>query len=486
MEREGSLRRISRSLHNKLRLGSSSSSSLNDLSQAKTPGGGDKGGPAGGLSEECSRDRGTQQRRAGANATWNSIHSAVISVFQKKDLGENELYTLNEGVRQLLKTELGSFFTEYLQNQLLTKGMVILRDKIRFYEGQKLLDSLADTWDFFFCDVLSMLQAIFYPVQGKEPSVRQLALLHFRNIITLNLKLDEALSRPRARVPPSIIQMLLILQGVHESIGVTDDYLRLESLIQKVVSPYLGTHGLYSSDGSSNLHSSSCLLEKRLQRSWPSKPGNSPGVKNPVVRSKSYNVPMLTPVVEYDADSSTGGGTGIRRHSVCEMTSCLEESVSFAESTNTATSITSITSKTSKTSITSIPSTSSFHNHSPASTASASLSDTVMFGKEPPPGDPDCPASPHPLRPQHHSPCILPEPSPREETYGTGSLLSDSPASFRGLAQDTSSGPSPASSPEVMRGHVPESLDSEPEHDGIFLDFSKHCSEGSDTQQSVA
>lgn len=48
--------------------------------------------------------------------------------------------------------------------------------------------------------------------QGKEPSVRQLALLHFRNIITLNLKLDEALSRPRARVPPSIIQMLLILQ----------------------------------------------------------------------------------------------------------------------------------------------------------------------------------------------------------------------------------------------------------------------------------
>uniref|UniRef100_A0A3Q3W301 Cullin N-terminal domain-containing protein n=1 Tax=Mola mola TaxID=94237 RepID=A0A3Q3W301_MOLML len=99
-------------LHSKLRLGSSSSSSLTDLSQ----------------------DKGTQQRRAGSNATWNSIHSAVISVFQRKEMGENELYTLNEGVRQLLKTELGSFFTEYLQNQLLTKGMVILRDKIRFYE----------------------------------------------------------------------------------------------------------------------------------------------------------------------------------------------------------------------------------------------------------------------------------------------------------------------------------------------------------------
>jgi len=42
--------------------------------------------------------------------------------------------------------------------------------------------------------------------------VRQLALLHFRNTITLNVKLEEALPRPRARVPPSIVQMLLVLQ----------------------------------------------------------------------------------------------------------------------------------------------------------------------------------------------------------------------------------------------------------------------------------
>lgn len=31
--------------------------------------------------------------------------------------------------------------------------------------GQKLLDSLAETWDFFFSDVLPTLQAVFYPVQ---------------------------------------------------------------------------------------------------------------------------------------------------------------------------------------------------------------------------------------------------------------------------------------------------------------------------------
>ncbi|XP_072829770.1 proline-rich protein 5 isoform X2 [Vicugna pacos] len=282
-----------------------SSPSLSDLGKRE---------PAAAAADE----RGTQQRRACANATWNSIHNGVIAVFQRKGLPDQELFSLNEGVRQLLKTELGSFFTEYLQNQLLTKGMVILRDKIRFYEGQKLLDSLAETWDFFFSDVLPTLQAVFYPVQGKEPSVRQLALLHFRNTITLSVKLEDALARAHARVPPAIVQMLLVLQGVHESRGVTKDYLRLESLIQKVVSPYLGTYGLYSSEGS---FTHSCILEKHFLRR--SRSGDVLA-KNPVVRSKSYNTPLLNPVAEHEAEGAAAGGAGIRRHSVSEMTSCPE------------------------------------------------------------------------------------------------------------------------------------------------------------------
>lgn len=54
--------------------------------------------------------------------------------------------------------------------------------------------------------------------------------------------------------------VFLLFQGVHESKGVTEDYLKLESLIQKVVSPYLGTYGLYSSDGP--FTHSSCILGK--------------------------------------------------------------------------------------------------------------------------------------------------------------------------------------------------------------------------------
>ncbi|XP_045431043.1 proline-rich protein 5 isoform X4 [Pipistrellus kuhlii] len=278
-----------------------SSPSLSDLGKRE---------PAAAAADE----RGTQQRRACANATWNSIHNGVIAVFQRKGLPDQELFSLNEGVRQLLKTELGSFFTEYLQNQLLTKGMVILRDKIRFYEGQKLLDSLAETWDFFFSDVLPTLQAIFYPVQGKEPSVRQLALLHFRDAITLSVKLEDALARAHARVPPAIVQMLLVLQGVHEARGVTKDYLRLETLVQKVVSPYLGTYGLCSGEGS---FTHSCVLEKHLLRR--SRSGDVLA-KTPVVRSKSYNTPLLNPVAEHEAEGAAGAG--VRRHSVSELPSC--------------------------------------------------------------------------------------------------------------------------------------------------------------------
>uniref|UniRef100_A0A8D2ZY90 Proline-rich protein 5 n=1 Tax=Scophthalmus maximus TaxID=52904 RepID=A0A8D2ZY90_SCOMX len=364
-----------------------------------------------GKSEKSSpEDRGEKQKRAGANATWNSIHNAVIAVFQKKGLADNELFVLNEG------------------NQLLTKGMVILRDKIRFYEGQKLLDSLAETWDFFFCDVLSMLQAIFHPVQGKEPSVRQLALLHFRNTIVLSVKLEDALSRPRARVPPSVTQMLLILQGVHESRGVNEDYLRLESLVQKVVSPYLGTHGLYSGDGA---EANCCVLEKRLPWGWP-KTTEQPS-KNPVVRSKSYNIPLLlTPVAEYDPDASSVGSGGIRRHSACEIISCLEEQgLAYADL-------------------------------APGSELSGSSSNRLCVGSH------FNGASAMAL--PRSSPAILP-------LLSSGALHgTEATTTMTDLSKGASSSPpSESSSPETIIGQVLESADSD--SDGIFIDFPSHSSE---------
>ncbi|KAF1657555.1 Proline-rich protein 5, partial [Aptenodytes patagonicus] len=378
-------------------------------------------------------ERGTQQRRACSNATWNSIHNGVIAVFQRKGLPDHELYNLNEGVRQLLKTELGSFFTEYLQNQLLTKGMVILRDKIRFYEGN--LDFSMAIYDFLAEDFETHFHTPHNPScfvsvsKGKEPSVRQLALLHFRNIITLNIKLEDALSRSRARVPPSIIQMLLILQGVHESKGVTEDYLKLESLIQKVVSPYLGTYGLYSSDGP--FTHSSCILEKRFFRR--SKSGDILA-KNPVVRSKSYNNPLLTPVAEYETEGMAANGTGIRRHSVSEMTSCLE--------LQGYSNLTTIMDNGSKSSMTATKSSLSGDQERP-STGSVQCSSKL---------------------------------STVEQQKGLFHSMDDPHRSFE-LDRDPALIPVPSSSPENIVDQILESIDSDSE--GIFIDFGRGCSNSS-------
>lgn len=77
------------------------------------------------------------------------------------------------------------------------------------------------------------------------------------------------------------------------------------------------------------------------------------------------------------------------------------------------------------------------------------------------------------LQLQHHSPCLLPDPSPGDDTNCTDSLVSDSSLSFRVLTHDTSSGPSPPSSPDITMDLTLESLDSESEQDGIFLDFTQ-------------
>lgn len=51
------------------------------------------------------------------SAIYCSIHNAVIAVFQKKGLADNELYTLNEGVRWGKTTDWSLFlyiFVNYL------------------------------------------------------------------------------------------------------------------------------------------------------------------------------------------------------------------------------------------------------------------------------------------------------------------------------------------------------------------------------------
>uniref|UniRef100_A0A2K5C5N8 Proline rich 5 like n=1 Tax=Aotus nancymaae TaxID=37293 RepID=A0A2K5C5N8_AOTNA len=153
-----------------------------------------------------------QTLQLSSSSAWNSVQTAVINVFKGGGLQSNELYALNENIRRLLKSELGSFITDYFQNQLLAKGLFFVEEKIKLCEGENRIEVLAEVWDHFFTETLPTLQAIFYPVQGQELTIRQISLLGFRDLVLLKVKLGDLLLLAQSKLPSSIVQMLLILQ----------------------------------------------------------------------------------------------------------------------------------------------------------------------------------------------------------------------------------------------------------------------------------
>ncbi|XP_031420942.1 proline-rich protein 5-like isoform X2 [Clupea harengus] len=234
-------------------------------------------------------------------SVWNSVQSAVVKVFQGGSLQTNELFTLNESIRWLLKTELGSFITEYFQNQLLNKGLAYILERIQLYDGDDQLLILSEMWGRFFTETLPTLQAIFYPVQGQELTVRQMALLGFRDLVLLKLSLETLLPNAPLPHPPPITQMLLILQGIHEPNGPTEEYCLLERLVGMVISPYLGNYLSWSN----REHLPECRLG--LSRSQYSQPE---------IMITQFVTDQLGPLVEQEGEAYLEKAGGIRRHTV--------------------------------------------------------------------------------------------------------------------------------------------------------------------------
>jgi len=178
-----------------------------------------------------------------------TISSAIIHLFQRKPLKEDELGLVQQHVRFLINSEAGSLVHEYFKDQLLRKGMIILREHIKNEEGIELLRMLGETWNYFFKEILPTLQSMLYPLTSllsKGESVRSLSLLAFRNIVVLKVNIREALDNVEKRnFPPSIQQMLLILQNIQDNVFLSENQFLLEKLVARVVSPYLGQRGLY-------------------------------------------------------------------------------------------------------------------------------------------------------------------------------------------------------------------------------------------------
>ncbi|KAL3044353.1 hypothetical protein OYC64_012779 [Pagothenia borchgrevinki] len=227
---------------------------------------------------------------------WNSVQSAVMQVFQGSALQPNELFTLNESIRWLLKTEMGSFITDYFQNQLLTQGLSEVLDQVQLHSGDEQLVVLGNVWDRFFTEILPTLQAIFYPVQGQELSVRQISLLAFRDLVLLKLHLQDDL-RTAAFIPAAVKQMLLVLQGVHDAPSL--EFCQLERLVEVVVTPFIRD----------------ALLTDPLRSSEVRVP--TPG-----------DALSLGPLVETEGEAYLEKTGGVRRHTVANV-HCDEGGVAF-------------------------------------------------------------------------------------------------------------------------------------------------------------
>ncbi|ELK16043.1 Protor-2 [Pteropus alecto] len=253
-----------------------------------------------------------QALQLSSNSAWNSVQTAVINVFKGGGLQSNELYALNESIRRLLKSELGSFITDYFQvsaalsppdiqlNQLLAKGLLFVEEKIKLCEGkykaaltergENRIEVLAEVWDHFFTETLPTLQAIFYPVQ---------CLL------------------AQSQLPSSIVQMLLILQSVHEPTGPSEGYLQLEELVKQVVSPFLGV----SEDR--GVSGAMYTLARRHSRVRPKVTLLSYASPMTTI-SRPLNEMALTPLTEQEGEAYLEKCGSVRRHTVANAHSDIQ------------------------------------------------------------------------------------------------------------------------------------------------------------------
>ncbi|XP_046556197.1 proline-rich protein 5-like isoform X2 [Haliotis rubra] len=222
---------------------------------SRLPRGGRRGSTIPGLGVGSPSDASNRQQ------LLESIQAAIVQLFQRKKLKENELGILQENVRYLAGTEAGPLILDYYKDQLLKKGMVIMRESIKNDRGTDLMKKLGETWDYFYTEILPDLQAVLYPLKTTGASIRQVTLVEFRNIVMLKVSIEDALDNLTGDVPPSIRQMLLILQSVCETFP-GENYYKLEKLVARVVVPYLGLRGLYMGNPEPVIRSSSRIVPK--------------------------------------------------------------------------------------------------------------------------------------------------------------------------------------------------------------------------------
>ncbi|XP_033102019.1 uncharacterized protein LOC117105094 isoform X3 [Anneissia japonica] len=131
----------------------------------------------------------TQKLLGLCNDEWDRVQRVVVSIFEGKKLGQGQLEEQINLIRIVLKSEIRQFISEYYRKNLLKKCMAIL-------------------------------------------------------LTGINTSSSEILEDNEVEIIDDFKHMLLILQGVREPNSQT--HLQIETLVSKIVYPYIGTSKVYS------------------------------------------------------------------------------------------------------------------------------------------------------------------------------------------------------------------------------------------------
>ncbi|XP_013772800.1 proline-rich protein 5-like [Limulus polyphemus] len=207
---------------------------------------------------------------SGEKDEWDSLQKIIVGLFQRPQpvLEVGELASLHETLRKLQNTNAGPFIYEYYKQQILTKGMMSLREHIRQSKEKSLLYRLEEVWENLFAHVLPLLDAILFLIKTREGiSIRQITLAAFRDLVVLDLGIEDILSSEATEMPPGVKHMLLILYNVNDTFPPNKNKLRLESLLARAVVPFLGFKGLYCGQPVPLIESSEPQLIERRRSS---------------------------------------------------------------------------------------------------------------------------------------------------------------------------------------------------------------------------
>ncbi|XP_076324338.1 proline-rich protein 5-like [Tachypleus tridentatus] len=211
-----------------------------------------------------------QRAISGRKIDWDVLQKATVGLFQRQKpvLEAGELAKLHETIRKLQNSYAGPFIYEYYKQKILSKGMDILRERIRQSKGRRLMRSLEEVWENTFVNILPLLDAVFFLVKTREGfTIRQTTLAAFRDKVVLKLNIEDALFTETAEVPSGVKHMLLILYNVNDAFPPNKNKLRLEPLLARTVVPFLGFKGLYCGKPIPSIESSEPQLIARRRSS---------------------------------------------------------------------------------------------------------------------------------------------------------------------------------------------------------------------------